>query len=55
MRPPVAEKWLQEAQAALAKAEAESGSLEQLQQDKADLGELSTSSVSRCSFLQHLL
>ena len=44
-RLPGAEKRLQEAQAALAKAEAVSGSLEQLQQDKADLGELSSSSM----------
>ena len=41
----IAEKRLQEAHSALAKAEAVGGSLEQLQQDKADLGELSASSV----------
>ena len=43
MRLPHAESRLQEAQAALAKAEAVGGSLEQLQREKDDLGELSAS------------
>ncbi len=41
MRLPRADSRLQEAQAALAKAEAVGGSLEQLQREKDDLGELS--------------
>ena len=50
-----AERRLQEAQAALAETEAVRGSLEKLQQDKADLGELNAPSAPWCFVrLQHL-